>query len=93
MRRRRRRCGDEMRRGAQLERDAGLQLGRAARGGIAGACRGELIVSHNKSWRSKVSIRLKDRINRAKHGISLAAAAGLIASMAIVIEDRRFEYR
>ncbi len=34
----------------------------------------------------------KDRINRAKHGISLAAAADIDLDSAIVIEDRRFDY-
>ena len=34
----------------------------------------------------------KDQINRAKHGISLAAAAEIDLEQAIVIEDRRFEY-
>lgn len=34
----------------------------------------------------------KDRINRAKHGISLAVAADIDLDGAIVIEDRRFDY-
>ena len=34
----------------------------------------------------------KDRINREKHGISLAAAADIDLESAIVIEDRRFDY-
>ena len=34
----------------------------------------------------------KDQINRAKHGISLAVAAGIDLEQAIVIEDRRYEY-
>ena len=34
----------------------------------------------------------KDQINQAKHGISLAAAAGIDLEQAIVIEDRRFDY-
>jgi uncharacterized DUF497 family protein len=35
---------------------------------------------------------VKDQINRQKHGISLAAAAGIDLESAIVIEDRRFDY-
>jgi hypothetical protein len=35
---------------------------------------------------------LKDRINRQKHGLSLAAAAEMDLDRAIVIEDRRFDY-
>ena len=34
----------------------------------------------------------KDRINREKHGISLAAAAEIELESAIVIEDRRLDY-
>jgi uncharacterized DUF497 family protein len=34
----------------------------------------------------------KDRINREKHGISLAAAAEMGLDEAVVIEDRRFDY-
>jgi uncharacterized DUF497 family protein len=34
----------------------------------------------------------KDRINREKHSISLAAAADIDLERAIVIEDRRFNY-
>ena len=34
----------------------------------------------------------KDRINRAKHGISLAISAEIDLEQAIVIEDRRFDY-
>lgn len=34
----------------------------------------------------------KDRINRAKHGISLAAAADMDFDDALVIEDRRVDY-
>jgi uncharacterized protein len=34
----------------------------------------------------------KDRINRAKHGISLAAAAEMNFDNALVIEDRRVDY-
>ena len=34
----------------------------------------------------------KDRINRAKHGISLAAAAEIDLEQAVVIEDRRYDY-
>jgi uncharacterized DUF497 family protein len=35
---------------------------------------------------------VKDQINQAKHGVSLAAAAEIDLGQAIVIEDRRFEY-
>jgi uncharacterized protein len=35
---------------------------------------------------------VKDQINQAKHGVSLAAAAEIDLEQAIVIEDRRFEY-
>jgi len=35
----------------------------------------------------------KDRINRQKHSVSLAAAADMDLERAIVIEDRRFDYR
>ena len=35
---------------------------------------------------------VKDLINRAKHGVSLATAAEIDLGQAIVIEDRRFEY-
>jgi uncharacterized DUF497 family protein len=34
----------------------------------------------------------KDRINREKHGISLATAADIDLERAIVIEDRRIDY-
>lgn len=34
----------------------------------------------------------KDRTNRKKHGISLAAAADINLDEAIVLEDRRFDY-
>jgi hypothetical protein len=34
----------------------------------------------------------KDRINRRKHGISLAAAAEIDVDKALVIEDRRVDY-
>ena len=34
----------------------------------------------------------KDRINRLKHGISLAAAAEMDFDNALVIEDRRVDY-
>lgn len=34
----------------------------------------------------------KDRANRNKHGISLAAAADIDLERATVIEDRRFDY-
>jgi hypothetical protein len=34
----------------------------------------------------------RDRINREKHGISLAAAAGIDLDSAIVIEDGRRDY-
>jgi uncharacterized DUF497 family protein len=34
----------------------------------------------------------KDRVNRVKHGISLAAAADMNLDEATVIEDRRFDY-
>jgi uncharacterized protein len=34
----------------------------------------------------------KDRINQAKHGISLTVAAEIDLEQAIVIEDRRFDY-
>ena len=34
----------------------------------------------------------KDRTNREKHGISLAAAAGIDFDGAVVIEDRRRDY-
>jgi uncharacterized protein len=34
----------------------------------------------------------KDRINRRKHGISLAAAADIDFNSALVIEDRRVDY-
>lgn len=34
----------------------------------------------------------KDRINRLKHGISLAAAAEIDLERAVVVEDRRFDY-
>jgi uncharacterized DUF497 family protein len=34
----------------------------------------------------------KDRINREKHGISLAAAVDVDLDSAIVIEDRRIDY-
>jgi uncharacterized protein len=36
---------------------------------------------------------VKDRINREKHGVSLGAAAEMDLDRAIVIEDRRFDYR
>jgi hypothetical protein len=35
---------------------------------------------------------IKDRINQAKHGVSLAVAAEIDLEQAIVIEDRRFDY-
>jgi uncharacterized protein len=35
----------------------------------------------------------KDQINLLKHGVSLAAAAEIDLGQAVVIEDRRFEYR
>ena len=35
---------------------------------------------------------IKDRINRLKHGVSLAAAAEMDLSRAISIEDDRFDY-
>lgn len=35
---------------------------------------------------------IKDRINQAKHGVSLAVAAEIDLDQAIVIEDRRFDY-
>lgn len=34
----------------------------------------------------------KDRINREKHGISLAVAAEMDLEKAVVIEDRRIDY-
>lgn len=34
----------------------------------------------------------KDRTNRKKHGVSLAAAADINLDKAIVLEDRRFDY-
>lgn len=34
----------------------------------------------------------KDRANRKKHGVSLAAAADMNLDAAIVLEDRRFDY-
>jgi uncharacterized DUF497 family protein len=34
----------------------------------------------------------KDRTNRKKHGVSLAAAADMNLDAAIVLEDRRFDY-
>ena len=35
---------------------------------------------------------VKDQINQAKHGVSLAAAAEIDLEQAVVIEDRRFNY-
>lgn len=35
---------------------------------------------------------IRDRISRAKHGISLAVAAEIDLEQAIVIEDRRVDY-
>lgn len=36
--------------------------------------------------------RAKDQANRAKHGISLAAAAGLDWDTALILVDRRLDY-